>query len=1055
MEAISGLARLHDELGWPSPERVLRPCGGGAEMYGRLAREKVGASLELRVGKEAVRVGVLVSDAASSDTDTPLALVCEFRTRVSSEDLYEAHRLAWNFCHAPVLITIDPYEVRTWSCFVAPQQLMGQFDSEAAELSQIRGDIASGASLADQAAKSLHWLSLVSGRLIQDHPAAFRPEGRADRLLLDNLKEARRKLLAGSDGLEADLAHDLIARLMFVQFLFDRKDAGGVSALNKNRLAQLHREGTLKKRHADLASILANHGDAYRLFQWLNTRFNGDFFPASPQSGADGVGWHIEMAKVRPRHLNILSDLVGGRLEVGSGQMSFWRLYSFDTIPLEFVSSIYEEFVAPPPKPGHTSGARRRALKGGVHYTPTHLVDFVLDSVLPWDGDQWDLRILDPACGSGIFLVRAFQRLVYRWRRANANKSVPPEILTEILEGKLFGVDINPHAARVASFSLYLAMCDEIDPRKYWTDVTFPSLRDRRIVTSDFFEEHGGGFDSEAAGGHYDLVIGNAPWGGQTLSNAARDWSRKYEWPAPDKDIGALFLGKALALTKQGGQVAMIQSAGTLLTNAKSANVRRRLFRTARVDEIVNFTILRFHLFPTATSPACSVTLTKLPPNGATTTYVSPKLLLTGEDTFRIVIDELDVHEVHAHEVEDPWTWTVLMGGTRRDLDLLRRLRDRGQSLCGWSASRDIEIQEGLVPGVNSPIHPDLRDRLVLYSRDFPTATWLHLDTHQLPRLGEIRAHRRTNPSVFETPQLLIKQSRRIKTGRFRAALVGGPEGVVCSQSYLSAHAITRAGTAALEAACLFINSALAVYYLSLTSGRMAYRPEMRPQDFYDLPLPPVEKVSLSSVATFSDIDAACQIAFGLGDADCVLIEDALRYAIPEIIRDRSSAGRLVTERDSNDGRDGTLRIYGRQLIRALASVLGEAAGLSLTIFEEESADERLPLRLLAVHFGSVCGGGINIQEIGSGALRDRLSSIGNLSTERHDKFVSVQRVATVFDVVTDEASGATVPSAFFVRPDQARYWSRTMALRDADRLIALGLTAGGLLAQPDEARVG
>ena len=40
-----------------------------------------------------------------------------------------------------------------------------------------------------------------------------------------------------------------------------------------------------------------------------------------------------------------------------------------------------------------------------LFYTPSYLVDFILDRALPWEGTDWDLRILDPACGSGIFLV--------------------------------------------------------------------------------------------------------------------------------------------------------------------------------------------------------------------------------------------------------------------------------------------------------------------------------------------------------------------------------------------------------------------------------------------------------------------------------------------------------------------------------------------------------------------------------------------------------------------------------------------------------------------------
>src|ERR1700730_9440093 len=50
------------------------------------------------------------------------------------------------------------------------------------------------------------------------------------------------------------------------------------------------------------------------------------------------------------------------------------------------------------------------------------------------------------------------------------------------------GVDKDPHAVRVACFSLYLAMCDEIEPRHYWTQIKFPTMRDKRLVCSDFFD---------------------------------------------------------------------------------------------------------------------------------------------------------------------------------------------------------------------------------------------------------------------------------------------------------------------------------------------------------------------------------------------------------------------------------------------------------------------------------------------------------------------------------------------------------------------------------------
>ena len=86
-------------------------------------------------------------------------------------------------------------------------------------------------------------------------------------------------------------------------------------------------------------------------------------------------------------------------------------------IPLDFISSIYEEFLK-----GDSSSS-------GVHYTPGHLVDFILDRVLPWNDNQWDVRILDSACGSGIFLVKAFQRLIHRWKIAHNTEPSPSDLI--------------------------------------------------------------------------------------------------------------------------------------------------------------------------------------------------------------------------------------------------------------------------------------------------------------------------------------------------------------------------------------------------------------------------------------------------------------------------------------------------------------------------------------------------------------------------------------------------------------------------------------------------
>ena len=316
--------------------------------------------------------------------------------------------------------------------------------------------------------------------------------------------------------------------------------------------------------HNSFADVLSNYEDTYNLFDWLNGKFNGDLFPGKGKTAFDRAkDWVAEKAIVQPKHLGILADFISGTLDMPTQQVNLWPQYSFDVIPLEFISCIYEAFVT------------EESARDGIYYTPSYLVDFVLDRVLPWNDPNWDLKILDPACGSGIFLVKAFQRLVHRWKLCNDSATVRAETLRRLLEKNIFGVDKDRHAVRVACFSLYLAMCDEIEPRYYWTQVTFPQMRQRRLICADFFEENQDGFASGADSGSYDLIIGNAPFGKGVITTAARRWAAtgRRKWTIPNKDIGGLFLAKSAQLISKTGLVALIQSANTILFNIGDCSI--------------------------------------------------------------------------------------------------------------------------------------------------------------------------------------------------------------------------------------------------------------------------------------------------------------------------------------------------------------------------------------------------------------------------------------------------------------------------------------------------
>ena len=161
-----------------------------------------------------------------------------------------------------------------------------------------------------------------------------------------------------------------------------------------------------------------------------------------------------------------------------------------------------------------------------------------------------------------------------------------------------------------------------------------------RLIESDFFSENHEAIRTRKEGEEriWDLVIGNAPWRGGSLEDNSLGikWATEHGWPVADKNPGPLFLAKAAAVTKSDGRVSMIQPAATLLYQRSwqpSDQLRKKLFSTYGVEEIISFVHLRWQLFKNAKSPACLITLRPITPKmGATLTYICPKPLYTSED---------------------------------------------------------------------------------------------------------------------------------------------------------------------------------------------------------------------------------------------------------------------------------------------------------------------------------------------------------------------------------------------------------------------------------------
>lgn len=1038
--------QLKATMHWPAKEEIYSPLGAGPRVLVRQAQEKIGKEIQRQLGQgEIVRVGLLTKASQSDLTTSPIAIVCEFNRHANDDVLEQVHRLAWNFSRAPLLITIEPNLIRTWTCCEVPSGVnrSGSSAHHSSQIHEATLNFDGDESLSNLASHALNWVRLASGEFYDRFPDRFRRDQRADQILLDELKDVRRALVA--QDLPQDIIHDLIARVIFAQFLFDRKDSEGRSALNSALLKKLFDDRILTDRHDDLRTILSDHDEAYRFFKWLNAKFNGDLFPGKGATRtARETEWRYEKRIVQSKHLKTLADFVGGTVAVRSRQQSLWRQYSFDVIPLDFISSIYEEFVT----------------DGTAHYTPGYLVDFILDGVLPWDGTRWDIKILDPACGSGIFLVKAYQRLIQRWKNAHNEQQPTPSILRRMLERNLFGVDKDEHAVRVASFSLYLTMCDEIDPKSYLSVWKFPRMRGKRLISSDFFEEHVGGFDTTHDAGTYDLVIGNAPWGKDTITPAARAWATKprHDWKVANNAIGTLFMAKAGELISKNGYVSIIQPASSFLfnTTGTAKSFREKFFSNYSVREIVNLSALRFQLFGNSrresksVSPPCVVSFTHRLGRQEPVSYICPKRSVTfgksgnDENNYLIVIEPSDVNIVPASMQLDPYVWTALAWGSMRDYLLLQKL-GHFTNLERLECTQDVLTRRGVSRGSSKrKLQPQILDMPIIDDDKWIDPCFRTIDATALLPNDDPYTHEAdsVDMSAFSLPQLIVKQSWQKDTSRFKCVIVDstpevGP--VFCTRSYFSIH-VKNATDNLVDRIWASINSTAAVYFLLLTSGRLAsWIPEPNKADFLRIPIAPT--LPDAQIENHSDLDQKLLDGFGLKDSEKVLVQDLFDFTMPDFQGNKDSPGRQRTLRSYKSkrpvSREPQLYEYCKYFLRVLKSVSGCHSPMSATIFQDAES-ERLPVRLVAFYLAMSQEDEVTVEVIESDQLCRLLEELNEKFLEANGGErggIFFQRVARVY--IEQRVSGRKTPVVYIIKPDCIRYWSRSAGLRDADEVAA------------------
>jgi len=670
---------------------------------------------------------------------------------------------------------------------------------------------------------------------------------RADRALVHDLKIVRRQLTSGNDRLSDEVAHSLIGRALFVRYLEDREVLvrdyfEGIARQNDSWVKILDTPLAVfaEEQHGKLCffRVLGNREFTYTFFKQLANDFNGDTFPVSA----------TEQREVKSRHLKLLRNLLtGSASDLGQDQL-FLFAYRFDIIPIELISSIYEEFYTAKRGKGNTQSS---------YYTPPALADFLLARTLTPSLLDQRPRITDAACGSGIFLVEAFRRIV-RHRVVKQGRRLSQRELRVILRDQIRGIDLNPDAVPVAAFSLYLAYLHYQNPREINETRRLPNLRWNPECEERDPDQH---LDILYAGNAFeainhedplvrknfgvasaDVVVGNPPWGGvkddDTLGHAAMPTTD--HWLAEDsarivgdKELSQAFVHLALELLVDGGKAALLLSSGVLFKQHENSRLfRQSWLRRCKLEHVVNFSHVR-HIFfadparpgkrkgalreSDGTSPFISAIFEKGKPKQTHRfTYWSVRRTSEIENTRSVIVTQTDMHRLMQEDCRRYENlWKIYWWGGRRDELLIRDL----ERYPGLAEFDSIGSEKSVITGVG----------YVKGKKGRKPSEWLsmypEIKAKDIHRYGPIPVNleqppdmvrRKGKREIYEGLRILMTRGRGTGQERLDVRLVDQP--LCFTHSVIGCR---LKGFSASEARCLVgcYWSSLASYYLWMTSG--------------------------------------------------------------------------------------------------------------------------------------------------------------------------------------------------------------------------------------------
>ncbi len=702
----------------------------------------------------------------------------------------ELHKILWNSNEYPIVIILEDDTVSIYNGF--------SFDEDAKLLQKLSGN--------DYILNDFSYFKLVTGETFEKYEKEFEYHNRVDYKLLKNIEVIQNELLT-SYGCSRKVANALLGKIIFIRYLIDRK-----VKLNFNNISKIWTND-------DFCKLLESKQSVFSFFKYLSDKergFNGDLFPINEE----------EFLIIPDDVFKLLRKLLEGE-DIKTGQKSLFQLYDFSILPVEFISNVYERFIG-----------KENQAKSGAYYTPTFLVDYMISQTiekkLQKNDDVVSCKVLDPACGSGIFLVETLRKIIDKYLERCGREDCEEKFkgtLKKLTKDNIFGIDKDESAVQVAIFSIYLTLLDYQDPPEIET-FKFPNLLGSNFFVADFFDTEAE-YNSILKNENLDFIIGNPPWASGTNGlnfigkkyikqryEREKKLNKEFEIGINNNEIAEGFIFRAGDYSTANTQIAFIIKSSILynLGYRKSSPFRPYWLQNFYIQQVFELAPVRKEVFNRSSDPAvapAAIVFYQYANGDDTDKNIIKHISLKPSRFFSMfkifMLSRSDYQLIQQNKLKKyDWIWKTLVYGSYLDFNFLKHLKSDYPTIKEI-VSDTTKIVEGTgIQYSNNPKYSSdyLKGKAFI---DVYGVESFFINADKITVFDKSKIHRiRTEKSdIFKAPMLLIRMGLDMDNLLVKSA--------ISKQDLLFKNSITSISVLK-EEDCKYLYNIQATFFSMLTS---------------------------------------------------------------------------------------------------------------------------------------------------------------------------------------------------------------------------------------------